>query len=90
MEEACHTVYERECQVSYRPSVSKVKVRVCPGRDDEMAGDGDHAGEDENELHNSVVIDIRPTPAPAGGETRSDCVGGVRRVSPWGPKPARP
>ena len=33
MTEACHTVYKKECQISYRPEMTKVKVRVCPGED---------------------------------------------------------
>ena len=30
-EKACHTVYKKECEISYRPQMTKVKVRVCPG-----------------------------------------------------------
>ena len=30
-EEACHTAYKRECRITYRPSMTKVKVKVCPG-----------------------------------------------------------
>jgi hypothetical protein len=29
-EQACHTMYHKECQTTYRPHITKVNVRVCP------------------------------------------------------------
>ena len=29
-EQACHTMYHKECQTVYRPHMTKVNVRVCP------------------------------------------------------------
>ena len=63
--EACHTAYERDCQVTYRPQTTKVKVRVCPHLKEEVVeGEGGDGGDG-----NSVVIDVRPTPR-AMKETR--------------------
>ena len=28
--QACHTMTMKECETSYRPQMTKVKVRVCP------------------------------------------------------------
>ncbi len=58
MTEACHTVYERECEVSYRPQMTKVKVKVCP---DEESHEVEEDEQDTDES-NSVVIDVRPAP----------------------------
>jgi len=54
----CHTVRVKKCQTDYRPSTTKVKVRVCP--------DGvDLDDESKRKMQdNSVVIDVRPTPVP--------------------------
>jgi hypothetical protein len=30
MSEACHTMYKKECRITYRPRMTKVQVRVCP------------------------------------------------------------
>ena len=29
-DQACHTMYHKECQTVYRPHMTKVNVRVCP------------------------------------------------------------
>ena len=29
-DQACHTMYHKECQTVYRPQMTKVNVRVCP------------------------------------------------------------
>ena len=70
-DEACHTMFKKECRISYRPRAGKVMVKVCPdGKQDLMDGD----------VSNSVVMDVRPTPKPERGEQRSRCVAGKVKI----------
>ncbi len=45
IQEACHTMYKKECRISYKPEMTKVKVRVCPGQDEIPTSNGDSAHE---------------------------------------------
>ncbi len=49
-------MYERECEVTYHPQMTKVKVKVCPDQEEKVMNDDGEEDEDKN----SVVIDVRP------------------------------
>lgn len=69
----CHTVNVKKCQTEYKPSTTKVKVRVCPDSvdlDDESK---------QKMQDNSVVIDVRPTPVPKFVR-QAKCVNGKRAM----------
>lgn len=69
----CHTVNVKKCQTEYKPSTTKVKVRVCP--------DGVDLDEESKQKmqDNSVVIDVRPTPVPKFTR-QAKCVNGKRAL----------
>jgi len=69
MGEACHTMYKKECRISYRPRMTKVRVRVCPksGRVNVVKSlrPGRTSG------NNSVVLDVMANVA------RNEATGGI-------------
>lgn len=70
----CHTVNVKKCQTEYKPSTTKVKVRVCPDGAVDLDDESKHKMQD-----NSVVIDVRPTPVPKFVR-QAKCVNGKRAM----------
>lgn len=70
----CHTVNVKKCSTVYKPSTTKVKVRVCP----DGAVDLDEESKQKMQ-DNSVVIDVRPTPVPKFTR-QAKCVNGKRAL----------
>lgn len=62
--EACHTVYDKNCKTVYRPHRSKVRVRVCPDGNVNVANSPfeTNTGLDELDNENNIVLDVRPNP----------------------------
>jgi len=80
---ACHTVYEKNCQTVYRPHRNKVRVRICPDGKINVANSPfqvpDQNSGEENE--NSIVLDVRPDPRlPIDNNQNGKCRNGRRTV----------
>ena len=56
-EQACHTAYKRECRITYRPSMTKVKVKVCPGGRVKYMGRSLRHEDDDDDDHVDEVIE---------------------------------
>eukprot|EP00094_Tigriopus_californicus_P007871 TCALIF_07576-PA protein Name:"Protein of unknown function" AED:0.12 eAED:0.30 QI:0/0/0/0.5/1/1/2/0/282 len=82
--ETCHTMYKKECEIFYRPHMTKVKVKVCPngvGKPEKLERSLDVQENNEVDfLPNSVVIDVRPAPKIENATSSSECVDGKREV----------
>lgn len=77
-DEACHTMFKKECMISYRPRATRVRVKVCPDGRVSLAEDGDEGKKNDGGGGiNSVVMDIRPS---VDGEKRSGCINGRVRI----------
>jgi len=62
---ACHTVYEKNCQTVYRPHRNKVRVRICPDGKINVANSPFQVPpslQNSEENENSIVLDVRPDP----------------------------
>lgn len=82
-EEACHTVYEKECKTVYRPHRSKVRVRICPNGKVNRARSPfspiNKLEDDQND--NSIVLDVRPNPRlTSPPQIKKQCHNGKRMV----------
>jgi len=83
--EACHTVYDKNCKTVYRPHRSKVRVRVCPDGNVNVANspfetntDDDDDNLEDNE--NNIVLDVRPNPRLPSPQIAKKCHKGRRTV----------
>jgi len=80
--EACHTVYDKKCKTVYRPHRSKVRVRVCPDGNVNVANSpfGANTGVDELDNENNIVLDVRPNPRLPSPQIAKKCHKGRRTV----------
>ena len=79
LSEACHTMYKKECRITYRPRMTKVRVRVCPNGGVKVVKSLRPGRTDGN---NSVVIDVRPEDYESGGNGLDDSNGGKGACDP--------
>jgi len=80
--EACHTVYDKNCKTVYRPHRSKVRVRVCPDGNVNVANSPfeTNTGLDELDNENNIVLDVRPNPRLPSPQIAKKCHKGRRTV----------
>ena len=81
-EDVCHTMYKKECEIQYRPQMSKVKVKVCPGGQVKVMRSLDNETPEVNMAN--LVMDVRPAEVKEEKDTANDkvgaCEGGRRSV----------
>ncbi|CAB4065464.1 unnamed protein product [Lepeophtheirus salmonis] len=64
----------KKCDISFRPRMKKVRVRICPGEKDSV----NLSTEESGGYRNNVVIDVRPNGSIAS--KTSPCIGGKRKI----------
>merc|ERR1719412_2304569 len=78
--EACHTVYDKNCKTVYRPHRSKVRVRICPDGNVNVVNSPFDFGSKTEDNENSIVMDVRPDPRLPSPEIAKKCHKGRRTV----------
>jgi len=80
--EACHTVYDKNCKTVYRPHRSKVRVRVCPDGNVNVANSPFRTNTELDELdnENNIVLDVRPNPRLPSPQIAKKCHKGRRTI----------
>ncbi|QQP51887.1 Uncharacterized protein FKW44_013372, partial [Caligus rogercresseyi] len=76
-QKACHTMYQKKCDISFRPRMKKVRVRICPGEKNEVKLMPSSSSSKDSSPTN-VVIDVRPLGRIAS--KKSPCVKGKRKI----------